>query len=105
MLGPLLFLLYINDMASVSNVLFPILFADETNVSLSGNNADELIKIMNNELTKIVDWFDCNKLSLNITKTHYILFRSQGMHKPFICENLEIRDECIQRDRKQIFLV
>ena len=51
-LGPLLFLLYINDMASVSNVLFPILFADDTNVFLSGNNVDEVIRIMNNELTK-----------------------------------------------------
>ena len=49
-------------MASVSNVLFPILFADDTYryVFLSGNNADELIKIMNIELTKIVDWLDCN---------------------------------------------
>ena len=48
-LGSLLFLLYINDMASVSNVLFSILFADDTNVFLSGNNADELIKIMSIE--------------------------------------------------------
>ena len=103
-LGPLLFLLYINDMASASNVLFPILFADDTNVFLSGNNADELIKIMNIELTKIVDWLDCNKLSLNVSKTHYILFRSQGMRKPLICENLEIRGECIQQDRKTKFL-
>ena len=47
-------------MASMSNVLFPILFADDTYVFLSGNNADELIKIMNIELTKIVDWLDCN---------------------------------------------
>ena len=56
-------------MASVSNVLFPILFADDTNVVLSGNNADELIKIMNIELSKIVDWLDCNKLLLNVSKT------------------------------------
>ena len=90
-------------MASVSNVLFPILFADDTNAFLSGNNADELIKILNIELTKIVDWLDCNKLSLNVSNTHYILFRSQGMRKPLICENLEIRGECIQQDRKTKF--
>ena len=53
----------------------------DTNVFLSGNNVDELIKIMNIELTKIVDWLDCNKLSLNASNTHYILFRSQGMRK------------------------
>ena len=63
-LGPLLFLLYINDIAYVSNVSFPIIFADDTNVFLSGNNVDELIRIMNNELTKIVDWLDCNKFPL-----------------------------------------
>ena len=91
-------------MASVSNVLFRILFADDTNVFLSGNNVDELIRIMNNELTKIVDWLDCNKLSLNVSKIHYILFRSQGMRKPLIGENLEIRGEHIQRDCKTKFL-
>ena len=59
---------------------------------------------MNIELIKIVDWLDCNKLSLNVSKIHYILFRPQGMRKPLICENLEIRDECIQQDRKIKFL-
>ena len=103
-LGPLLFLLYINDMASISYVSFPILFADDTNVFLSGNNVDELIRIMSNELTKIVDWLDCNKLSLNVSKTYYILFRSQGMRQPLIGENLEIRGEHIQRDCKTKFL-
>ena len=70
----------------------------------SGNNADELIKIMNIELNKIVDWLDCNKRSLIVSKTHFILFRPQGMRKPLICENLEIRGECIQQDRKTKFL-
>ena len=91
-------------MASVSNLLFTILFADYTNVFLSGNDADELIKIKNIELTKIFDWLDCDKLSLKVAKTHYILCWSQSMHKPLICENLEIRGECIQRDRKTKFL-
>ena len=90
-LGPLLFLLCINDMASVSNLPFPIALVDETEVFLSESNADEVTKMINNELTKIVDWLHCNKLSLNISETHYILFRAQGMRKPLICENLEIR--------------
>ena len=81
-----------------------MLFAGDTNVFLSGNNVDELIRIMNNELTKIVDWLDCNKLSLNVSKTHYILFQSQGMRKPLIGENLKIRGEHIQRDCKTMVL-
>ena len=103
-LGPLLFLLYINDMACISNILYPMLFADDTNVFLSGRNANQLIKIMNGELLNIVDWLDSNKLSLNVSKTHFILFRSQGMRKPLINENLIIKNESINQDHKTKFL-
>ena len=90
-LGPLLFLLYINDMACISNILYPMLFADDTNVFLSVRNANQLIRITNGELLNIVDWLDSNKLSLNVSKTHFILFRSQGMRKPLINEDLIIK--------------
>ena len=46
-LGPLLFLLYINDLPNVSNVLFPILFADDTNVFVNGYDLNQLKEIMN----------------------------------------------------------
>ena len=103
-LGPLLFLLYINDMASVSTILYPMLFADDTNVFLSGRNANHLIRIMNGELLNIVDWLDCNRLSLNVSKTHFILFRSQGMRNPVINEELTIKNEPIKQDYKTKFL-
>ena len=103
-LGPLLFLLYINDMACISNILYPMLFADDTNVFLSGRNANQLIRIMNGELLNIVDWLDSNKLSLNISKTHFILFRSQGMRKPLINDDLIIKNESINQDHKTKFL-
>ena len=50
--GPLvlLFLLYVNDIANVSKLLFPILFADDTNVFLSTQNIDQMTNIMNDEL-------------------------------------------------------
>lgn len=73
-LGPLLFLLYINDMINVSNILFPILFADDSNVFVTGKNPNDLIAIMNRELEKLVIWLKANKLSLNIDKTHYMFF-------------------------------
>ena len=103
-LGPLLFLLYINDMACISNILYPMLFAIDTNVFLSGRNANQLIRIMNGELLNIVDWLDSNKLSLNVTKTHFILFWSQGMRIPLINEDLIIKHESINQDHKTIFL-
>ena len=73
-LGPLLFLLYINDLANVSNVIFSLLFADDSNMFVSGKNPDELVNIMNAEMTKIVNWLRTNKLSLNLKKNtlHYI---------------------------------
>ena len=73
-LGPLLFLLYINDIVNVSNILFPILYADDTNLFMSGKNIDTLIMNINTELCKLVQWLNVNKLSLNIEKTHYMIF-------------------------------
>ena len=74
-LGPLLFLLYINDLSLSSSKIFTLLFADDSNLFLSGKNPNELVKTMNNEIIKIIDWLKVNKLSLNIDKTHYIIFR------------------------------
>jgi hypothetical protein len=76
-LGPLLFLLYINDITNVSDTIFPIIFADDTNIFLTGKNIDEIILNMNYELQNIVKWLNANKLSLNVGKTQYMIFRSQ----------------------------
>ena len=73
-LGPLLFLLYVNDIVNVSDKLFPILFADDTNVFLQGKNINEMCNVMNIELKKLVIWLNVNKLSLNIKKTHFMIF-------------------------------
>jgi hypothetical protein len=73
-LGPLLFLLYINDLNSVSTVLTLIMFADDTNMFISGRNLLDLTNTANIELGKISSWFSTNLLSLNIKKTNYILF-------------------------------
>ena len=67
-LGPLLFLLYVNDIYNVSSVLFNLLFADDTNVFVQGKSIVNLVKTMNEELCKLSDWMDVNKLSLNVKK-------------------------------------
>ena len=67
-LGPLLFLLYINDLASVSKKFFSVLFADDSNLFLSGQNPDSLIEEMNREIVYVTDWLRANKLSLNLNK-------------------------------------
>src|SRR6218665_2375474 len=75
-LGPLLFLIYLNDLTLISSCLKFILFADDTNVILSHRSITKLFEIMNYELLKVADWFNVNKLVLNSGKTNYILFHS-----------------------------
>ena len=77
-LGPLLFLLYVNDIVNVSSSLMPIIFADDTNIFLKGRSAKDVTETINKELSQIVLWLNSNKLSLNVTKTHYMLFRGKG---------------------------
>ena len=74
-LGPLLFLLYINDLANASDVIFSLLFADVSNMFITGKNPDDLVIKMNAKIVKVVDWLKINKLSLNLKKTHFIIFR------------------------------
>ncbi|MEE9189443.1 MAG: reverse transcriptase family protein [Candidatus Neomarinimicrobiota bacterium] len=73
-LGPLLFILYINDISNSSNILNFILFADDTNVFHSDPNPVSLSNTVNTELQKVMKWFAVNKLSINLKKTHYMVF-------------------------------
>ena len=71
-LGPLLFLIYINDLCIVCKSTEPVLFADDTNLFSSGFNAISLQDGVNNDLAIIAEWLKVNKLSLNIKKTHFM---------------------------------
>jgi endonuclease/exonuclease/phosphatase family metal-dependent hydrolase len=68
-LGPLLFILYINDIVKSSNILRMLLFADDTTLFHSDKNFVNLINTTNVELDKLAVWFRANKLSLNVKKT------------------------------------
>ena len=67
-LGPLLFLLYINDICNASDILHYVLFADDTNLFYSHKNLSFLIDQVNHELLKLSDWFAANRLSINFEK-------------------------------------
>ena len=67
--GPLHFIIYINDLYHLSNILQPIMFADDTNLFSSHSNIKDLFNNVNLELNKIVVWFKANKLPLNEGKT------------------------------------
>lgn len=92
-LGPLLFILYINDIVHVSSIAELIMFADDTNIFFSSADLDELSNQVNNELAKFSYWFKDNKLSLNIKKTNFMIFRARNRH---IQANLEIKIDGIK---------
>ena len=73
-LGPLLFLLYVNDLKNASSVIDPIMFADDTNLFYTHSSIQKLFSTMNEELASINQWFTSNKLSLNAKKTKKFLF-------------------------------
>ena len=68
-LGPLLFLLYVNDLCEISNILELIMFADDTNLFYSHKILKTLFNIVNIYNDKFNNWFKSNKLSLNTGKT------------------------------------
>ena len=73
-LGPLLFLIYINDIVQSSNLLKFYLFADDTTIFYSTKVNINTEKILNIELEKVTNWLNCNKLSLNIGKSSFLKF-------------------------------
>jgi len=78
-LGPLLFLLYINDMSNSSGKLHFIHFADDTTVFMSGKEADILIDEVNVELVHVNEWLCANRLVLNTAKTTTMIISDFGL--------------------------
>lgn len=77
-LGPKLFILYINDICNVSKFLNFVLFADDTNLFCSGKNLERLLDTVEMEIDILKCWFSINKLSVNVNKTKYVI---SGNHK------------------------
>ena len=75
-LGPLLFLIYINDLPNISEKLNFFLFADDTNIYYESKDLAELEKTVNEELKKLSLWLNLNRLALNVGKTNFVIFRS-----------------------------
>lgn len=72
-LGPILFLIYVNDIIHTSNKLNFLLFADDTTIYVQGHSINEITEILNKELINVSHWIKANKLTLNVTKTFYMV--------------------------------
>ena len=70
----------VNDFSRASELLFSIIFADDAIVFIEGTHYAQVISILNKELKKF--WLQANKLTINMKKTHYMVFhRSRIKHK------------------------
>ena len=103
-LGPLLFLVYMNDLCSVSKVLELIFrFADDTNIFYSHTDASYLMDIVNLVLEKITCWFYTNKLSINVKKSNFIIFRPR-QNRQTLDPAFNISNYSIDRVKEATFL-
>ena len=105
-LGPLLFLIYINDMYKASDQIKTITFADDTNLFISHTKIRELFASANLQLEHYNTWFKANKLSINIDKTNYILFhkKTQRDNLPLKLPKLNINNTEVKKVDKTKFL-
>jgi exonuclease III len=103
-LGPLLFLIYINDITHNLKYSKAILFADDTNLLINEHNFSKLIENVNQELSVIKTWFDSNKLSLNIAKTTYIIFHLPQKKIPSSIIDIKIGQTNIKQTSHAKFL-
>ena len=99
-LGPLLFLTYINDLPNCLNFTTPRIFADDTSITAFGKTLEDTEIELNNDLINIRNWLTANKLSLNIAKTEYVLIGSrQKLNNVSKQPNVVIGDRPIERVR------
>ena len=97
-----MFLIYINDLSSVSKILTAILFADDTTLINSNKCLNTLVDRFNKELKNIVNWLNANRLSLNIDKTNFMVFK--GKNKNHHDPHIMINGSCIDQVQKAKFL-
>ena len=77
-LGPLLFLVYVNDMYRATSEATPKLFADDTNLFIVADNLNDLSTRTNKCLDNIYQWCLANRLTINLDKTNYTVFLHLG---------------------------
>ena len=97
-LGPLLFLVYINDLPNCLQFPSARQFADDTSITVSGKSIEEMERTINLDLLNVKEWLLANKLSLNIVKTEYLLIGSPHNIKYLSSEpNVCVGNESIER--------
>ena len=104
-LGPLLFLLYINDMSKCSLKLFFTLFADDSTLTYTSSySINHARKIIEKELKKVLVWLAANKLIINLNKTHLMVFTNSRRYNSEKSITIKANDQIISEITETKFL-
>ena len=76
-LGPLLFIIYINDLPNCLLNSEPRMYADDTHLTFASNNIQNINTVLNDDLARVEKWLTANKLTLNASKTEFMLIGSR----------------------------
>ena len=100
--APCYFLSYVNDLPNISDILFTIMFAGDTSMFINGNALKAMETQLNSELKEVSIWLQVKKLSLNVEKPCFIVFKS--VKKSDLEVKLCINDKCLSRVSQVKFL-
>ena len=100
-LGPLLFLLYINDMIHISKIFFLTQFADDSTVTYSADTLAQVTKMAEKDFKLVLDWLADNKLIINLNKTHIMLFTTRKRTSPL---SINVNGQIINETEETKFL-
>lgn len=95
-LGPILFILYINDIVKIIKNCKIQLFADDTIIYVTGDKVDDITQTLNNELDNLFKWLNNNYLKLNVTKTKMMIIKNRNRNLDIV-DNVKIGGENIDR--------
>ena len=101
-IGPLAFLLFINDLPNISNVFNTVLFADDTTISFKCNSVEQFNSVSNVEMHNFFKWASANKLIINLSKTYYIIHSFRNFSD--VNFNLEINNQTVEQVNQGLFL-
>ena len=89
-LDPLLFLLYINDLPRCLNFSHSRMHADDTSITYAGKDFNEIDYYLNKDLKSVNTWLSSNKLTLNLTKTEFLIITSIQGKGEFTCQTIRL---------------
>ena len=103
-LGPLLFIIYVNDIVNAVKDIKIRLFADDTALFIHGKDVEMIYNKMKDALIRLRDWFESNRLTLHLDKTCYSIFHGPRKKIPRMYDNMSIDGHVIHREHKVKYL-